>query len=272
MQIPARTPAMTAMTARTLDQLSGGRILLGLWASPGPQVVEGWHGEAFGKPLARTREYVEIVRAALAARAPSSTRRALRDPLRRRRRDRSRQAAQADHAPAAAEIPIYLAAIGPKNVALAAEIADGWLPILLSPERLEDVFGDALAGAGAAFDIAAFAVPVVAQRRRPGRRPRLRQATARALRRRHGRARGELLQRPRLALRLRGGGAEIQDSTSPASGARRSPPSPTRSSTRSRSSARASGSPTGSRRGMSQASRPCSCRPGIMRRYARSQT
>src|SRR6185436_21040583 len=123
MQIAGRTPAMTAMTAMTLDALSGGRALLGLGVS-GPQVVEGWHGQPFGKPLGRTREYVSIVRAILARqkpvehagehyqipyRGPGAT--GLGKPLR-------------SIVHARADLPIYLAAIGPKNVALAAEIAD----------------------------------------------------------------------------------------------------------------------------------------------------
>jgi F420-dependent oxidoreductase-like protein len=159
MQIPARTPAMTAMTAATLDLMSGGRVLLGLGAS-GPQVVEGWHGQSFGKPLGRTREYIEIVRAAIRRElvehagehyaipytGPDAT--GLGKPLKLMLR------------PVRDEIPIYLAAIGPKNVALAAEIADGWLPVWVSPTKLEDVFGDALAPAKPGFDIAAFSVPV----------------------------------------------------------------------------------------------------------------
>src|SRR5262245_44540381 len=143
LQMAARTPAMTAMTAMTLDALSGGRALLGLGVS-GPQVVEGWHGQPFGKPLGRTREYVSIVRAILARqrplehagahyqipyRGPEAT--GLGKPLRSIVHGR-------------ADLPIYLAAIGPKNVALAAEIADGWLPVFFSPGRAR-LFHDALA-------------------------------------------------------------------------------------------------------------------------------
>ena len=135
MQIPARTPTLAATTALTLDQLSGGRFLLGLGVS-GPQVVEGWHGVAFGKPLLKTREYVEIVRAvwrrdkplefkgtyyAIPYAGPDAT--GLGKPL--------KSILHAER-----EIPIYLAAIGPRNVALAAEIADGWLPVFFSPERM----------------------------------------------------------------------------------------------------------------------------------------
>lgn len=135
LQMPGRTPANTAMTAMTLDALSGGRFLLGLGLS-GPQVVEGWHGVPYGKPLGRTREYVEIVRAAMARqgplvhdgehyqipyRGPDAT--GLGKPL------------KSILHPVRDRIPIYLAAIGPNNVELTAEIADGWLPFFYSPER-----------------------------------------------------------------------------------------------------------------------------------------
>jgi len=153
LQIPGRTPANTAMTAATLDLMSGGRLLLGLGTS-GPQVVEGWHGQPWGKPLGKTREYVEIVRAALRREVvehegehyripyagPGAT--GLGKPLKLMLR------------PLRSEIPIYLAAIGPRNVALAAEIADGWLPIFVAPERFDDAFGASLAGAPAGFEIA----------------------------------------------------------------------------------------------------------------------
>jgi F420-dependent oxidoreductase-like protein len=159
MQIPARTPAMTAMTAATLDLMSGGRVLLGLGTS-GPQVAEGWHGQPFGRPLGRTREYVEIVRAAIR-----------RELVEHQGRHYAIPYAGADATglgkplklmlrPLRTEIPIYLAAIGPRNVALAAEIADGWLPVWVSPERLAGVFGEPLAAAKPGFDVAAFGVPV----------------------------------------------------------------------------------------------------------------
>jgi F420-dependent oxidoreductase-like protein len=160
MQIPGRTPSNTAMTAATLDLMSGGRFLLGLGTS-GPQVVEGWHGEPWGKPLVKTREYVEIVRAALRREVvehegehyripydgPGAT--GLAKPLKLMVR------------PLRADIPIYLAAIGPKNVALAAEIADGWLPIFVDPARFHDAFGASIAGARPGFDIAATAQVLV---------------------------------------------------------------------------------------------------------------
>jgi F420-dependent oxidoreductase-like protein len=157
MQIPGRTPALTAMTAATLDLLSGGRFLLGLGTS-GPQVVEGWHGEPWGKPLLKTREYVEIVRAALRRELlehhgehydiPLGDGTGLGKPLKLMAR------------PLRADIPIYIAAMRPKAVAQAAEIADGWLPIFWSPENAKGAFGDALAGASDGFDVAA-SVPAI---------------------------------------------------------------------------------------------------------------
>jgi F420-dependent oxidoreductase-like protein len=160
MQIPGRTPANAAMTAATLDLLSGGRFLLGLGTS-GPQVVEGWHGQPWGKPLGKTREYVEIVRAALRRDlvahegehyripwdGPGAT--GLGKPLKLMLR------------PLRAEIPIYLAALGPKNVALAAEIADGWLPIFVDPDHFDEAFGPSLAAAPPGFEIAATVSVVV---------------------------------------------------------------------------------------------------------------
>jgi F420-dependent oxidoreductase-like protein len=160
MQIPARTPAMTAMTAATLDLMSGGRLLLGLGTS-GPQVAEGWHGQAFGRPLGRTREYVEVVRAAIRREVVEHHGRHYEIPYGGEDATGLGKPLKLMMRPLRAEIPIYLAAIGPRNVALAAEIADGWLPVWLSPERLEDVFGDVLAESKEGFDIAAFAVPVV---------------------------------------------------------------------------------------------------------------
>ena len=158
MQMPARTPAMTAMTAATLDLLTGGRLLLGLGVS-GPQVVEGWHGVFYGKPLGRTREYVAIVRAALRREAPLEHHGEHYDIPVRGGTGLGKPLKLILH-PLRGEVPIYLAAIGPKNVALAAEIADGWLPIFFSPERMEvyrEWLNEGFAKAGrdaAAFDIA----------------------------------------------------------------------------------------------------------------------
>ena len=167
MQMAARTPAMTAMTATTLDQLSGGRMLVGLGVS-GPQVVEGWHGVPYGKPLQRTREYVQILRAIWARERPLEHEGAhyqipyrgaestgLGKPLRSILHGR--------------QIPIYIAAVGPKSVEQAAEIADGWLPMFYSPYRAR-VYSDALergfrkAGGGKGlkdFDVAAGPMVIV---------------------------------------------------------------------------------------------------------------
>jgi F420-dependent oxidoreductase-like protein len=159
-QMAARTPAATAMTALTLDHLSGGRFVLGLGAS-GPQVVEGWYGQPYPRPLARTREYVEIVRQVIAREAPvtldgeffqlplaggAGLGKALKStvhPLRK-------------------EIPIYLAAEGPKNVALAAEICDGWLPLFFSPKSdgfYRAALEEGFARPGARRTLADFEVP-----------------------------------------------------------------------------------------------------------------
>jgi F420-dependent oxidoreductase-like protein len=156
MQIPGRTPANTAMTAATLDLLSGGRFLLGLGTS-GPQVVEGWHGQPWGKPLGKTREYVEIVRAALRRDVVAHEGEHYRIPWDGQGATGLGKPLKLMLRPLRAEIPIYLAALGPKNVALAAEIADGWLPIFLAPERFDDAFGPSLAAAPPDFEIAATA-------------------------------------------------------------------------------------------------------------------
>jgi F420-dependent oxidoreductase-like protein len=152
MQLPGRSPANTAMTAATLDLLSGGRVLLGLGTS-GPQVVEGWHGEPWGKPLGKLREYVEIVRSVLRRDVlehhgphydiPYTGEGAtgLGKPLKLMLR------------PERKEIPIYLATLGPQAVELTFELADGWLPVWLSPTRARDVFP--IGGMRKGFDIAA---------------------------------------------------------------------------------------------------------------------
>jgi F420-dependent oxidoreductase-like protein len=131
LQMPARSPAMTAMTAATLDRLSGGRMLLGIGSS-GPQVAEGWHGQRFAHQLQRTREYVAVVRMALERRRVEYHGQTLELPL----PDGPGKALKLTIAPVSDRIPIYLAAIGPRNIELAGEIADGWLPILLAPEHL----------------------------------------------------------------------------------------------------------------------------------------
>src|SRR6266581_3057535 len=128
MQIAGRTPANTAMTAATLDLLSGGRFLLGLGTS-GPQVVEGWHGEAWGKPLAKTREYVEIVRKALRRETLEHDGSQYEIPYRGDGATGLGKPLKLMLRPLRESIPIYLAALSPKNVRTAFEIADGWLPI-----------------------------------------------------------------------------------------------------------------------------------------------
>lgn len=155
-QIAARTPTATAMAAMTLDHLSNGRMMLGLGVS-GPQVVEGWYGRPSDRPLARTREYVDVVRAALRRegplqhdgdfyplpyRGPGSS--GLGKPLK-----------IMTH-PLRSEIPIFIGAEGPKNVAQTAEIADGWLPLYYSPFR-QEVYADQLSVAKPGFEVVALA-------------------------------------------------------------------------------------------------------------------
>jgi F420-dependent oxidoreductase-like protein len=130
-QMPARSAAMTAMTAATIDQLSGGRMLLGVGSS-GPQVSEGWHGVRFAHQLQRTREYVAVVRQALARERLEFHGETIDLPL----PDGPGKALKLTIAPVQERMPIYLAAIGPKNTALAGEIADGWLPTLVAPEHM----------------------------------------------------------------------------------------------------------------------------------------
>jgi F420-dependent oxidoreductase-like protein len=155
-QISARTPAATAMAAMTMDHLSGGRFVLGLGVS-GPQVVEGWYGQSFAKPLARTREYIEILRAIWARKEPvvfegehyqlplpgTELGKPLKSIVRPLRED----------------IPIYLAAEGPKNIALATQLCQGWLALFYSPHSA-DLYADALADAGDDFEVVA-TVPLI---------------------------------------------------------------------------------------------------------------
>lgn len=167
-QISARTPAATAMAAMTLDHLSGGRVILGIGAS-GPQVVEGWYGRPYPRPLERTREYVEIMRKIMARE----------ELIDFHGKHFDMPYSGADGAglgktlkstihPFRTDIPIYLAAEGPKNVALAAEIADGWLPLFFSPksdkfyrQALDEGFAKASARRSPAdFEVASL-VPIV---------------------------------------------------------------------------------------------------------------
>jgi F420-dependent oxidoreductase-like protein len=132
-QLSARTPAATAMAAMTLDHLSGGRVILGLGAS-GPQVVEGWYGQPYPKPLARTREYVDIVRRIVARGEPVEHHGEFYDMPLRGGTGLGKALKSTVH-PLRTEIPIHIAAEGPKNVALAAEIGDGWLPLFFAPKQ-----------------------------------------------------------------------------------------------------------------------------------------
>jgi F420-dependent oxidoreductase-like protein len=133
-QMPGRSPAMTAMTAATIDQLSDGRMLLGIGSS-GPQVSEGWHGVRFAQQLQRTREYIAVVRMALARERVEFHGETIELPL----PDGPGKPLKLTISTVQERIPIYLAAIGPKNTALAGEIADGWIPTLLSPEHLPEL-------------------------------------------------------------------------------------------------------------------------------------
>jgi F420-dependent oxidoreductase-like protein len=158
LQMPARTPANTAMTAATLDLMSNGRFLLGLGTS-GPQVVEGWHGEPWGKPLAKTREYVELVRAVLRRETIEHDGEHYQVPYRGDGATGLGKPLKLMLRPLRADIPIYLASLRPKSVALAAEIADGWMPVFFSPERARQTFPVPFARNG--LDIAACAPAVV---------------------------------------------------------------------------------------------------------------
>jgi F420-dependent oxidoreductase-like protein len=151
-QMPGRSAAMTAMTAATIDQLSDGRMLLGIGSS-GPQVAEGWHGQRFARQLQRTREYVEVVRLALSRSRVEFHGETLELPL----PDGPGKALKLTISSVQDKIPIYIAAIGPKNTTLTAEIADGWLPTLFSPEHVGEFRplleeGFARAGEGKGFD------------------------------------------------------------------------------------------------------------------------
>ncbi|MBB4683347.1 LLM class F420-dependent oxidoreductase [Amycolatopsis jiangsuensis] len=165
-QMSARTPTATAMSALTMDHLSGGRFVLGLGAS-GPQVVEGWYGQPYPKPLARTREYVEVIRKVLAREEPVTLDGQFFQLPLRGGAGLGKPLKPTVH-PLRADLPIYLAAEGPKNVALAAEICDGWLPLFFSPKAdgfyraaLEEGFAREGARRGLAdFEVAA-SVPVI---------------------------------------------------------------------------------------------------------------
>jgi F420-dependent oxidoreductase-like protein len=141
LQIPARTPAATAMTAATLDVLSGGRFRLGLGLS-GPQVSEGWHGVRFAKPLARTREFVDIVKLALSRQRVRYDGETYQLPL----PDGPGKALHLMLHPVREHIPLYIASIGPKNLELTGEVADGWLAVFFAPSFADDLLGHLSAG------------------------------------------------------------------------------------------------------------------------------
>jgi F420-dependent oxidoreductase-like protein len=154
-QIPARSPAMTAMTAATLDQLSAGRFRLGLGLS-GPQVAEGWHGQRYDRPLARTRDYLTVVRLALERKRVAYQGETLELPL----PDGPGKALKLTITPMQQRLPIYLGAMGPRNLALAGELADGWLGFMYAPEHAAGFRGHLEQGAAHAghdldgFDVA----------------------------------------------------------------------------------------------------------------------
>jgi F420-dependent oxidoreductase-like protein len=169
-QISARTPTATAMAAMTLDHLSGGRLILGLGVS-GPQVVEGWYGQPFSKPLARTREYIDIIRQVLRREEPvHSDGEHYPLPYRGEKAWGMGKSLRSIVHPLRADIPIYLGAEGPKNVALAAEICDGWLPLYYSPYR-QEVYADSLRGARPGFEIAQLVQVVITDDVQAGLQP-----------------------------------------------------------------------------------------------------
>jgi F420-dependent oxidoreductase-like protein len=159
-QISARTPAATAMAAMTLDHLSGGRFILGIGAS-GPQVVEGWYGQSYPKPLARTREYIEVMRAVFRRDVPV-THDGEFYPLPYPGGTGLGKPLKSTVHPLRTDIPIMLGAEGPKNVALAAEIADGWLPMFFSPKTdafYRDALAEGFARPGARHTLDEFEIP-----------------------------------------------------------------------------------------------------------------
>ena len=160
LQIYTRTPALTAMTAAGLDYVSGGRFTLGIGAS-GPQVIEGFHGVPYTAPLGRTRELVEICRQVWRRELLEHQGRYYQVPLPAERGTGLGKPLKLINQPVRARIPIVIAAIGPKNVQLAAEIAEGWQPIFYLPERAGEVWGDSLAAGSALRDPALGPLDVV---------------------------------------------------------------------------------------------------------------
>src|SRR3954447_23067879 len=147
LNIYSRTPALLAQTAAGLDNVSGGRAILGLGAS-GPQVIEGWHGLPYSKPLGRTREAIEIIRAAMRREKLEFQGKSFTLPLPADEGTGLGKPLKMLTHPERDTVPIYIAALGPKSVEGAAEYADGWLPFLFTPEGAGKVWGDALAAGG----------------------------------------------------------------------------------------------------------------------------
>jgi F420-dependent oxidoreductase-like protein len=162
LQLYSRTPTLTAMTAAGLDYVSGGRFVLGIGAS-GPQVIEGWHGVRYDAPLGRTREVIEICRMVWRRERLSYAGRYYTIPLPPEQGTGLGKPLKLINYPVRARIPIVVAAIGPKNVAMTAELADGWEPIFFFPEKAAAVWGDALAAGRAKRDPALPPLDVIAQ-------------------------------------------------------------------------------------------------------------
>ena len=162
MQIYPRTPTMTAMTAAGLDYVSGGRFSLGIGAS-GPQVIEGWHGVPYDAPLARTRELIEICRKVWRRERLEHQGAHYQIPLPAGQGTGLGKALKLINHPVRSNIPIILASLGPKNVELTAELADGWEPIFYYPEKAKQVWGDALAAGYAKRDPALGQLDIIAQ-------------------------------------------------------------------------------------------------------------
>lgn len=149
--IYSRTPTLTAMTAAGLDAVSGGRFILGLGAS-GPQVIEGWHGVPYDRPLGRTREIIEICRKVWARERVEHQGRSYQLPLPEGQGTGLGKPLKLINHPVRENIPVYIASLGPNNVKLTAEVADGWIPVFFHPEKASDVWGDALAAGNAKRD------------------------------------------------------------------------------------------------------------------------
>ena len=159
--IYSRTPTLIAMTAATLDSLSGGRFSLGLGAS-GPQVIEGWHGVPFNRPLGRTREIIEVCRKVWKRERLEHVGRNYQMPYMGEGATGLGKSLKLINTPVRDDIPVYIAAIGEKNVAMAAEIANGWIPIFFHPEKAREAWGASLDEGTAKRDPALGTLEVIA--------------------------------------------------------------------------------------------------------------